>query len=302
MIIRDGIVAGSTVSNVGSASAAGASTTIFARGDHVHIGMGNISLSSASGNTISNPATLILSGGNCITLSGITSPGAMTVSISAQQSVSSATAIQNLCRRGDLGAPADNSSLYLLSPFKVDTQMTVSAMRNLVFFATQDSSAAATVSGALSVTIGLLSADTVHSSWMSMASGSFSVSYSLTSSSVSFSSTALFTGGRTTNIVFPSTYTLSETVMYAVAYSTSVAGSFTTAIAGLFRDQNYFYQSVDTSPWGVTSSSATQNFGFPDGVNPAKVASQTSFLDSLAFTATNLSRTAIQMAPAFVFA
>lgn len=77
-------VAGSAIQGVGSASGSGTQTSQFAGADHVHPGVGAISIAGNTAGTVTGgPGTVVIAGGPNVTLSGATAPGGMTVSISA---------------------------------------------------------------------------------------------------------------------------------------------------------------------------------------------------------------------------
>ncbi|MGH2621608.1 MAG: hypothetical protein ACRDHG_13735 [Anaerolineales bacterium] len=78
-------IAGAAIASVGTATASGTATSRFAAEDHVHAGVpvAGISGGNTAGETGSRYGSVLLAGGNNVTLSGATAAGGQTITISA---------------------------------------------------------------------------------------------------------------------------------------------------------------------------------------------------------------------------
>lgn len=220
-----------TIFPVGTANSSG-TFSYYAQADHAHLGLQNIALGGNTVGNTTNAATIILQGGNNVTLSGTSAPGGMTVTISAGgvQPLSTSSALLtpiNIAYSASSGTMFTGSSMYI-SPFLMSRYMTISAINPILFSYSLATTTATTGSrtSSFQMNFAIYSVDSTGSSYINVGSGSFSKGITITNSNFS---SQFYTGIRTTSISLNSTITVSSGGTYALAFcasqSSSIAGN-----------------------------------------------------------------------------
>lgn len=269
--------AGSTVTPVSSASSTGVASS-YALADHAHAGIVNVGMAgNTSGASTLLSGSLVIAGGSNVTLSATTAAGAMTVSVIGVALSSSVNTTSSywlpgvLC--GSFASFFNGVGLAACPIFPVDmsSQITVTAFKSLLF--NQSYSASTTAGGTVSVTGAIYSIDIANSSYVQIASGSFSQSQSISVASAS----SLYIGDRITSIAMNTPVTLSQGVKYAVGFAYSTAGIVQRFSMYLVSNgAGYADLSYEAGGWGVLPSGTVSNSSFlPSGAPCARIVAST---------------------------
>ncbi len=287
------------IASIGSVSSSGTISS-YARADHAHQGLYEIQIAgNTSGNSQSLHGSFQLAGGNCVTISGSSAAGALSLSLDGFPTASTQLIADWLNgANGGAGLSFSSNTVGLfVSPFTVASRMTaVSAIKSLIFNHTLNTTT--NFSNSATCSSGFYFMDTVGSSYSLIASVSFSQSMSIASTSTG--SSTLYNGNRTTSLTVNTTFELHPNSKYAVVVNFSASSSGGGAQLGLKlggMSQNCLIH--DPAPWGVSSSKVRDGF-YNANIGTLTITSS-ALPTSIAFSNISISSTNYAI-PAIVFA